>query len=68
MLGYLDDVILLPALIALTIRLIPREVLDDCCRQAKDQQTGGRKRWRYALHFIAIWLLAALLILKTVFW
>lgn len=67
-LGYLDDVILLPALIALTIRLIPREVLDDCCRQAKDQQTGGRKRWRYALHFIAIWLLAALLILKTVFW
>lgn len=67
-LGYLDDVILLPALIALTLRLIPREVLDDCRRQAKEQQTGGRKRWRYALPFIAIWLLAALLILKAVFW
>lgn len=35
LLGYLDDVILLPALIALTIRLIPRQVWERsrkrCC-------------------------------------
>ena len=29
-LGYLDDVLLLPGLIALTVKLIPRETLEDC--------------------------------------
>ena len=29
-LGYLDDVILLPALIGLTLKLIPHHVLSDC--------------------------------------
>ena len=28
--GLLDDVILLPGLVALTIRLIPAEVFDEC--------------------------------------
>lgn len=35
-LGYVDDVLLLPALIRLTIRLLPDEVLTDCRRQADD--------------------------------
>ena len=38
-LGYLDDVILLPALAALTIRLIPKEVLD---RNRKAAEGFGR--------------------------
>lgn len=33
-LGYLDDVLLLPGLILLTIRLLPPEVLADCRSQA----------------------------------
>ena len=33
-LGYLDDALLLPAMAALTIRLIPRPVMDACRRQA----------------------------------
>ena len=33
-LGYLDDVLLLPGLIWLTVRLLPPEVLTDCRAQA----------------------------------
>ena len=32
--GYLDDLIVVPALIALSVKMIPREVIDDCRRKA----------------------------------
>lgn len=35
-LGYVDDVLLLPSLIWLTIRLLPADVLAECRRQADD--------------------------------
>lgn len=43
-LGYLDDVLLLPALIWLAARLLPAPVLAGCRRQADDwMQAQGRK-------------------------
>jgi uncharacterized membrane protein YkvA (DUF1232 family) len=43
-LGYVDDVLLLPGLIWLTIRLLPSDVLADCRRQADAwMQTQGAK-------------------------
>jgi uncharacterized membrane protein YkvA (DUF1232 family) len=43
-LGYLDDVLLLPGLIWLTIRLLPPDVLADCRKQADAwMQTQGVK-------------------------
>ena len=42
--GYVDDVLLLPGLIWLTIRLLPPEVLADCRNQADDwMKTQGSK-------------------------
>ncbi|RZI86541.1 MAG: DUF1232 domain-containing protein [Rubrivivax sp.] len=42
--GYLDDVLLLPALIWLTIRLLPSDVLADCRDQADEwTKTRGPK-------------------------
>lgn len=44
MLGYLDDVLLLPGLIWLAIRLLPPEVLTDCRSQADAwMKTQGKK-------------------------
>lgn len=65
-LGYLDDVILLPALIALTIKLIPRSVYERCLEEAEDMWKDSKpKKWYYAIPFIAIWLLIIWLIVKA---
>ncbi|MGN0746012.1 MAG: YkvA family protein [Aristaeellaceae bacterium] len=66
-LGYLDDVLLLPALIALTIRLIPRDVLARCRSQAEGMWANGRpRRWFYALPMVLIWLMLLALALRLI--
>ena len=39
-LGYLDDLMIVPLGIALTIKLIPKDVLEDCRRQAREKLDG----------------------------
>lgn len=64
-LGYLDDVFLLPGLVALTLRLIPKEVLTECRIKAQDMWQGGRpKKWYYALPVLIFWCLVLLAILR----
>jgi uncharacterized membrane protein YkvA (DUF1232 family) len=61
-LGYVDDVLLLPALIWLTVQLLPKDVLNDCRRQADEwlQAQGRKPRSKAGVALvIAIWLLAA---------
>ena len=66
-LGYLDDLIILPAMVALTVRLIPAEVMADCRAQAEGMwQNGKPKRWYYAIPIIAVWLLIVFLIVRAV--
>ena len=66
-LGYLDDLILLPALVALTIRCVPAEVLDECRAQAEGMWSSGKpKRWYYALPIVLVWLLVAFLIVRAI--
>jgi uncharacterized membrane protein YkvA (DUF1232 family) len=45
-LGYLDDLILLPALIWMTVRMLPADVLTECRQQAEDwlAQAGRKPR------------------------
>lgn len=63
-LGYLDDIILLPALIALCIKCIPAGVFADCRARAEGLWGGGRpEKWYYAIPFILIWVLIGALIL-----
>lgn len=66
-LGYLDDVILLPVLIAATIRLIPADVFAQCREQAKGLWENGRPRkWYYALPVILIWILIIWVVVKCI--
>ena len=66
-LGYLDDVILLPGLIALTIKLIPDEVFVECRKQSEGLWAGGKpKRWYYALPIAFIWLFIIFIVVKII--
>ncbi|GHV73625.1 hypothetical protein AGMMS49940_09270 [Spirochaetia bacterium] len=58
-LGYLDDLIILPALIFIAIKLIPREILEECKAEAKGLwQNGKPKKWYYAIPIALVWILA----------
>lgn len=64
-LGYLDDLVLIPAGIALAIKLVPDQVLMECRAQAQEIIQNGKPVSRVAAAVIVvIWLaLAALCIL-----
>lgn len=66
-LGYLDDVILLPALVALTIKFIPKEVFEKH-RQAAEGlwQNGKPKKWYYGIPFVLIWIVILALIVRAI--
>lgn len=67
-LGYLDDVILLPVLVALTIKCIPKDVLERNRKQAEGiWQEGKPKKWYYAVPVVLIWVILLLLLLKLLF-
>ncbi|MDY6065199.1 MAG: DUF1232 domain-containing protein [Finegoldia sp.] len=64
-LGYLDDLIILPALVAFTIKFIPEDVLQKNRIKAKGIWKDGKpKKWYYALPIILIWILFVVFILK----
>ncbi|MDK2935700.1 MAG: hypothetical protein PWQ06_2546 [Anaerophaga sp.] len=66
-LGYLDDIILLPALAALTIRIIPPEVFAECRKEAEGLWINGKpKKWYYALPIVLLWLIILCLIVKAI--
>lgn len=58
-LGYLDDLILVPAGIALAIRLIPPAVLQEHREVARaTPETSGRHRWLGAALVLGAWVAA----------
>lgn len=66
-LGYLDDVILLPAFVALTIRLIPEEVMERNRKKSEGLWENGKpKKWYYAVPTVLIWILLIWLIGKAI--
>lgn len=65
--GYLDDVILVPIGITFLIKMIPKEILDECREKAKSRQIQKGKHWIAALVIIMIWLLAILITSKVLF-
>jgi uncharacterized membrane protein YkvA (DUF1232 family) len=66
-LGYLDDLIILPAMVALTVRLIPAEVMAACRAEAEGMWENGKpKRWYFALPIVLVWLLVVYLIVRAI--
>ena len=66
-LGYLDDVILLPALVSLTLKLIPPDVFDTYRERSKGMWVDGKpKKWYYAIPIILVWALIVFLVVKAI--
>lgn len=62
-LGYLDDLIVLPLLAALAIKLIPKENMEAYKAEAESLWKDGKpKKWYYAIPIIVLWIVVAAII------
>lgn len=65
MLGYLDDLILIPLGIALSVKLIPAEVMAECRERAQDLAERPTNRVVAGI-IVLVWLVLAGLTLSLV--
>lgn len=57
-LGYLDDLIILALLAALTLKCIPTFIMTECLTESKNiWQNGKPKAWYHAIPIVIIWLI-----------
>lgn len=64
-LGYLDDVLLLPFLVMIAVKLIPTDVMEQCRKDAEGLWDKGKpKKWFYALPVVFIWVIVMILIIN----
>ena len=62
-LGYLDDLILIPLGVALARKMIPSDVLAECRERARMEIADKPVNWAAAVVIVAVWLLMAALAL-----
>ena len=69
LLGYIDDLILLPALIMLTLKLIPKKVLQKCRQKSQNIWKNGKpKKWYFAIPVVITWLfIICIILMKFIF-
>ncbi|WP_330392707.1 TSUP family transporter [Geosporobacter subterraneus] len=67
-LGYLDDLVLIPLGIRIAIKLIPQSVMEECRREAEDLFKDGKPRnWKAGAVIILIWLILIWVLATKVF-
>jgi uncharacterized membrane protein YkvA (DUF1232 family) len=64
-LGLIDDLIIVPLLISLSIKLIPKAVLEDA-RKKTAEQPSLKKNWLAALLIIVIWIASLIVVTKAI--
>jgi len=63
-LGYLDDLVLIPLGIALALRMIPPEVMVECRQKAEAAMREGKPtNWKAAAAIVTLWAIMALLVM-----
>ncbi len=59
LLGYLDDLLIVPAGVLLVIKLVPPQVMDECQRRAAEMHEKGAPQFRWmGLVVVLLWLAA----------
>lgn len=65
--GYLDDALILPILVILTIKCIPNDIWQRNLIKSTDIWKKGKpSKWYYGILIVSIWILIILLVLKVV--
>jgi uncharacterized membrane protein YkvA (DUF1232 family) len=65
--GYLDDIILVPAGIALLIKIIPGDILEECRAKGQSDPVNRKsKNWVAGVIIVLIWLFAIYLVLSLI--
>jgi len=64
--GYLDDLILVPAGIYLAIKMVPEKVIAECRQKAASEKIDSRAKWAAATIILLVWLLVIYLIVKAI--
>lgn len=66
-LGYLDDLIIVPALMALTMKCIPIEIWEKSKDKSRNMwKEGNPKKWYYAIPIVGILILIIAMIIKII--
>jgi len=62
-LGYLDDLVLVPAGIALALKMVPETIMDECRQEAREVMAKGKPtNWVAAGVITVIWVLCIALV------
>lgn len=66
--GFLDDVIILPGLIAVIVKIIPKDIFAQCRKEAENLWANGKpEKWYYAVPIVAVWLFIIALMVWNIF-
>lgn len=64
-LGLLDDLIIVPLLITISIKLIPPKILEEARQKAKSNpQILKKTNWAFAILIITLWLILVFVVFK----
>ncbi len=65
-LGYADDLIIVPAGIFLALKMIPRDVMEECRGKARSEPIAGKAKWIATLVIISVWLLVLYFLVRFI--
>jgi uncharacterized membrane protein YkvA (DUF1232 family) len=63
--GYLDDMVIVPAGVYLALKMIPAEVLGECRMKARTEAMESKSKWLIAGIIVLIWIIAAYIVFKV---
>ncbi len=66
-LGYIDDLIILPLLATIAIKLIPKDIFEESKEVSKEIWKDGKpKKWYYSIPIIIIWIILIIWIINLI--